>query len=253
MNKNLSRKFSHIAAASVAVLGMGGILMLSNAASPSRILAQSKANATNSQSSVKKVDSDGRMTSSVPQDVQTFPPRVLLARSPLQSPAPPVAASESTSRLSLIHTLKANAALTLSFSPDGRTLATTPMSLELWDVETGKLKKTLGDDDYPIIARAIFSPTKPLAAVLLGNDRTYQDALVLWNIESGQILKKLKGPKPDQSFWRGFAFSLDGKLLATSQGGKNVASALLIWDVETGKIIKTLSEVEKETSATWRK
>ena len=170
-------------------------------------------------------------------------PRVIFARAPLKLPAPPSIPTAS-SPLDLRFAFKGNSVSTLSFSSDGEMLATTPMSLKLWSVKTGKLKATLNHASYPIVARAIFSPVKLLAAVLLGNDRTEKDALVLWNIESGQIVRKLERPQSKEVAWTDFAFSPNGKLLATTQGeGKHLKTKVRLWDVQTGKLVRTLSDI----------
>ena len=208
MNANFSRKFSLSAIASFAIVGTS---VLAGVVSP----------------------------------LHTF--AAPLAKGNSQPAVPPALVSASAPPLDLRHTLPDGAVLSLSFSPDGQTLATTPTFLELWDVKTGKLKRTLEHKDYPLASRASFSPTASLVAVLLGNDKTNQDALVLWNTQSGQIIRKLERPKTNRSWWQGFAFSPDGKLLATVQGDEQTPTTLLIWNVETGEITKTVSEVDNKT------
>ncbi len=248
MNKHLSRKFTYITAVSCGMIGITGALVLSGIASSPRIFAAPVTRAPAARISPKMAPSSGVTSSVAPKSGQASSPRVLLARGPLKLPTPPAQVSTSTPPLHLLRTLDANAALTLSFSSDSQTLASTPMSLELWDVKSGKLKTTLRHNDYPIIASAVFSPVEPLAAVLLGNDRTNQDALVLWNIKTGQIKKKLERPNSSQSAWRDFAFSPDGKRLATVYGDKRTSSKLLIWDVKVGKVVDTLSELDATTN-----
>lgn len=243
----MNKKLTNISLASLGVLGMTGFLVLSGIASPPHIFAAPNQRAVTARTSSKAAETSKTPSLVSSANVQALPPRVLLARGPLKPPAPPEQASTPTAPLHLLHTLNANSALTLSFSPDNQTLASTPMSFELWDVKSGKLKTTLEHDDYPIIGRAVFSPVKPLAAVLLENDRTYQDALVLWDTVSGQIVRTLERPKSSQASWRGFAFSPDGKQLATVQGDKGTPATLLFWDVETGKVVRNLPKVDDDT------
>ncbi len=163
-------------------------------------------------------------------------PGLLLAR----NQTPPSAASL-PAPLKLEHTLKGHGADTLAFSPDGQTLATVQGKLNLWDVKTGKLKG--GTALQSPVSFAEFSPTAPLLALLLGEEES-QRKLVFWNSDTHQIVRTLKNTVPGEVDWKDYAFSPDGKILATAQGAYDgTHNVLKLRNVKTGAEIKRISDV----------
>ena len=117
----------------------------------------------------------------------------------------------------------------VSFSPDGKTLASasTDKTVKLWDVGTGKELNTLKGHQGEVRSVSFSPDGKTLASA--SADKTVK----LWDVGTGKELKTLKG---HQSGVYGVSFSPDGKTLASASGDTTVK----LWDVETGKELKTL-------------
>ncbi|ARI81869.1 WD40 repeat domain-containing protein [Microcystis aeruginosa] len=118
----------------------------------------------------------------------------------------------------------------VSFSPDGKTLATSSddNTIKLWNVETGQEIGTLRGHNG-IVLSVSFSPDgKSLAT------GSWDKTIKLWNVETGQEIRTLKGH--DSSVYS-VNFSPDGKTLVSGSVDKTIK----LWDVETGKEIRTLS------------
>lgn len=111
----------------------------------------------------------------------------------------------------------------LSFSPDGRTLASAHNfnKVSIWDWWTGKLQKELSTE-----VRAVqFSPDGQYLAT--GSDKS---GIQLWRISDWTIARTL----PAQA--NAMSFSPDGKLIA----GAGVSQTLTIWKTEDGAVFRTL-------------
>lgn len=101
--------------------------------------------------------------------------------------------------------------VTMSFSKDERLLAIAADALEIWDTQTGLLRRRIPTTTGPIFQLPhdkllAFSPDDTLIA-------TTDDKIVrLWNTNTGQLYRELKGHS--DSVTR-IAFSPDGMTLAT--------------------------------------
>jgi WD40 repeat protein len=111
----------------------------------------------------------------------------------------------------------------IGFSRDGRTLATGNFNgtVNLWDVESGRLLRTL-DGHTDLVYMGVFSPDKRILASCSRDTK-----IKLWNAGTGRELRTLIGhTRPVKAV----AFSPNGKLLA-SVGNDGT---LRLWDVATG-------------------
>ncbi len=96
-------------------------------------------------------------------------------------------------------------------------------AIHLWNIHTGKHKKTFQGHKKGIVEARLSPDGKHLMSWTLNNS-----TIRLWNISTGE-LKKLKGPKKHVS---GVAFSSDGEALV-SWGVGNKSKIIHLWDVET--------------------
>jgi WD40 repeat protein len=103
----------------------------------------------------------------------------------------------------------------LAFAPDGRTLASSSddHTIKLWDMESGREKKTLAGHGS-LVTEIAYSPDgKTLASA--GWDKTVR----LWNGSSGALVKTFLG---HPAHVRVVAFSPDGKTLASACDGGEI-------------------------------
>lgn len=141
----------------------------------------------------------------------------------------------------------------IAFSPDGKTLigAGFANTIFIWDVETGKIKKTLKTRDY--IKSIVLSPDGSIMAIAGGGGN-----VLLWNTETWELKTTLESPF---THVRSIAFSADGKLLTVASvlsvqqvyNDRVVIwnSDVRIWDVETETVKQTLTghNVENDVTA----
>jgi WD40 repeat protein len=117
----------------------------------------------------------------------------------------------------------------VSFSPDGKRLASASedKTVILWDVDGRRQLATLAGHQDAVNGVA-FSPDGKRIASASG-DKT----VILWDVESVKQLATLEGHEAEVL---GVAFSPDGKRLATASGDMTV----ILWDVDSHKRLATL-------------
>ena len=115
------------------------------------------------------------------------------------------------------------------FSRDGKQIITGSIdrTSRIWDVETGRQIR-------PFIGNfAVFSPDRKTVITLSGGTEIF-----IWNARNRRKLKTLKGHKSAVTF---LTFHPQGKLIATSCGGRAKDRSIRIWTLRTGKTIRTLT------------
>lgn len=117
----------------------------------------------------------------------------------------------------------------LTFSPDGRMLATASRdgTAKLWDIETGQLTATLNHGYAKVRALAFSQDGRMLAT------GTEDGTARLWSVQTGKLLATL----PHKGNVWSLSFSPDGKLLATASDHEE---AVKVWDTAMGNLIAEL-------------
>ncbi|HAX85896.1 MAG TPA: type IV secretion protein Rhs [Cyanobacteria bacterium UBA11370] len=173
-----------------------------------------------------------------------------------------------------------SAVYSVSFSPDGKTLASASgdKTIKLWDVATGKQITTLKGHTNSV-SSVSFSPDGKTLAFASGDktiklwdvatgkqitaltgheelvtsvsfspdDKTlasgsYDQTIKLWDVATGKEITTLKG----HSHWvNSVSFSPDGKRIASASGDNTIK----LWDVATGKEITTLKGHEESVNS----
>ncbi len=124
--------------------------------------------------------------------------------------------------------------LSVSFSPDGKRLATTNDKIvHLWDPATGK-ETRLADAQGGAANHVAFSPDGKTLAVI--GRKGHLDALRLWDAATGAQLREFKDPEnPEYGFnMNSVVFSPDGKSLVTTSR----RSYARHWDAATGESLR---------------
>jgi RNA polymerase sigma factor (sigma-70 family) len=150
----------------------------------------------------------------------------------------------------------------LSLSPNGKTLATVTLEANsnedsvlkkksavlLWNLQTGSVKRTIAEDwvkDRTWSQAGVgFSTDGKLVAAATTDDKSGPGLLMLWDTETGKLVHQLKHALP---LVQSFAFSPDGKLVATGTGGNinRDFETVKLWDLKTGKLLRTLETTNK--------
>jgi len=161
---------------------------------------------------------------------------------------------------STLNTITNNGVSSVALSPDGKTLAygasinqgtvaaTEVCTVQLWDVPTGVLLKTLNlaatGAFLPVTAVA-FSPDGQTlvvgAAKYNSSTSTASGVLQLWSVSTGKLITTFD--TSSNSGLTAVAFSPDGKTLADGglgYSGNTNFGVLELWDLSTDKLLKTL-------------
>ena len=130
------------------------------------------------------------------------------------------------------HSVVTDTASSISFSPDGKILASSSLgdewkeSVFLWDVNTGdQLREITGHTGS--VESISFSPDGSTLATGSGTRVRF------WDVNTGETLQTLTGTSSVKSI----SFSPDGSMLAT--GGWD--GTVLLWDVNAGKTLQELT------------
>ena len=122
---------------------------------------------------------------------------------------------------------------TMMFSPDGTRLASASSdSIILWDMTTYTSITTLEPDQDTVYWKLLFLTNGTLLA-----SQSLGKTVKLWNVGTGENIATLEGH--EEEVWS-MAFSPDGTVLATGDGGQSINGKVRLWDVETGENIATL-------------
>jgi WD40 repeat protein len=132
----------------------------------------------------------------------------------------------------------------LTFSPDGKFLASADADwkIRVLDVQSGKLTHTFESND--VILTDVFSPDGKHLVTISGDS----DVRV-WDVTAGKELQSLKGHRGRVM---AAAFSLDGKYLATAgaeMGNGKPSGQVILWDTATWQPKRTISGLGMTVSA----
>jgi RNA polymerase sigma factor (sigma-70 family) len=130
-------------------------------------------------------------------------------------------------------------AVSMTFSPDGRLLATggsqNDNDVRLWDVATGKEVRRI--ETGTGVHAVAFSPDGKALASGQGESR-----VVLWDVATGKEQRAMKG---DAGSAVALAFSPNGRFLAAAvsegKGGKQ-SCATRFWDARSGELLRSWSD-----------
>lgn len=127
-----------------------------------------------------------------------------------------------------IHTLKLveqpgspiNSVTGVSFSPDGKTLATSGRwgKLKLWDVATGKEKSTLANNAF--YGAVSFSPDGRFIGAVSGT-------ILIYDVATSEVKRSLTFSGTPAAF----AFTRDSKTIITDSGSDD--TKVIFWDIES--------------------
>jgi len=125
---------------------------------------------------------------------------------------------------------------TLAFSPDSRTLVTGELSkIRFWDVETGKLIRTVRTEEWITSLAASASSNFFVALSTSGSDTT-TEAIRVWDFNGKLLYTLMERPLTATRLYNSgsIALSDDGKTLASIDGEQTIT----LWDLPSRKTIR---------------
>jgi WD40 repeat protein len=150
----------------------------------------------------------------------------------------------------LLRSRSAKAGSHLSFSPDGRTLASGEGVVKFWDMRSGELTQTLRSN-HGAVRLVVFSPDgRTLAGadgyeVRRGEGTTWMSEACLWDTRTGKLRRTLTDLKP---WLRSLAFSPDSKVLATGTSGPAREFERVRWETIGGQRFKSITRESRMAS-----
>lgn len=122
-----------------------------------------------------------------------------------------------------------NQILSVTYSPDGKTIASGSMdkTAKIWNEASGKLWLTLSGHSQAV-SSITFSPDNLILAT-----GSWDKTVKLWDPVNGKLLATLTGPT---NLLCNIAFSPDGKTIA----GGSADNKIYLWNVAGGKLVQTL-------------
>ncbi|MFM6815917.1 MAG: trypsin-like peptidase domain-containing protein [Dolichospermum sp.] len=131
-----------------------------------------------------------------------------------------------------------NEVRSVAISADGRTLVSGSMNktMNIWNLETGELIRTLSGHSSSFDSVAISPDGKTLAS------GSFDKTIKIWNLGTGQLIRTLSGHSYSV---QSVAISADGQTLVSGSGDETIK----IWNLGTGELIRTLSGHSKSVNS----
>jgi WD40 repeat protein len=131
-----------------------------------------------------------------------------------------------------------------SFSTDSATLVSASAGIvKHWDTRTGRELRSFNLNSQGL-DYAILSPDGRFLATF----NQTQQALAVWNTETGQELQSIKGDINSTTYFHSAAFSPDGRMLATIEElrGNNGTTKLIVRDLASWRVTQTIKVLEEK-------
>jgi WD40 repeat protein len=130
-----------------------------------------------------------------------------------------------------------NEVYSVSFSPDGKTLATgsSDQTIKLWDVQKGKVLHTLEGHEGKVMSVSFSSDSKILAT------GSFDKKIKLWDVHNGNLIQTLSGHK-NQVYSVNFSPDRNSKTLATG----SFDNTIKLWSLDERRENNTLEGHESE-------